>query len=159
MRKSISSMLSDYVMAHRDDEEKIHELAHRIEGFFEDSEHGVEFYDELDEMTNEITEDMIVAVSEVLCQRDGTHVPPKWTKEDAENLAKQYDIKHKLAGYGKEYKPCKFWFAMNYAYATHYNLNRTLNGYVDLAIDELANKNTCFDHIIRDIYNRKIARE
>jgi hypothetical protein len=52
---------------------------------------------------------------------------------------------------GKTYDCLKFWVAMNYVYAVHYNINRTINGYIELAIDELTNRNICFDDLVKRI--------
>lgn len=147
-------MISEYLTGNHDRPEKITELSDIIEHFFSESDNEMEFYNKLDKLTNEVTEEMITAVIGNLKHRDGSHSDIKWSKEDIENnIVRQYDVKNKLATYGKTYDNCKFWFAMNYVYAVHHNVNRTLNGYVDLAIDEMCNKNMCFDDMIREMYS------
>ena len=40
---------------------------------------------------------------------------------------------------------------MNYVFATHFNTNRTIAGYIELAVDEICNKNIGFDLILKDL--------
>jgi hypothetical protein len=74
--------------------------------------------------------------------------------EEVESVAKQYDVKSKFEGTGKQCDLMKFWVAMNYVYASHYSINRTINGYIDLAVDELTNKNICFDSLLKKIFEK-----
>lgn len=97
---------------------------------------------------------MISEIVENLKQKDGTVVGAKWTMEDTESVAKQYDAKNKIQAVGKKYDTLRFWLALNYVYATHYSPSRTINGYVDLAVDEYTNKNICFDTLIKKIFEK-----
>jgi dGTP triphosphohydrolase len=159
MKKRISEYISDYILKNAMDEEKIHSFAEFVENFFVDMDEELSyiktaFHDEVKEKTEEVTEEMLMAVVENLKHKDGSHSGMKWTKEDVESVAKQYDVEQKMKSIGKKYCPLKFWFAMNYVYATHYSVSRTINGYIDLAIDEIANRNICFDDIVKRIFEK-----
>ena len=159
MKKKISELIAGYMSKHADDQEKISEFSNFIDTFFEDMDEELidvkeAFYDELKDMTEEITDDMIHDIVDNLRRKDGIHSGMKWSKEETESVARQYDAESKLKAIGKKYCPMKFWLAMNYVYAVHYSVSRTINGYVDLAIDELANKNICFDDLIKKIFEK-----
>lgn len=153
MKMSISEMIKEYISKHKDDVEKIEVLASGIEEFFDESEEKDSFWHKIYDVTDEITEDMIISAANTFKRKDGTHSDIKWTIEETDSVCRQYDVKSKVEMYGKKYDHYKFWFAMNYVYAVHFNINRTLNGYVDLAIEELVNHNVCFDKLIREIYD------
>jgi hypothetical protein len=157
--KKIKESVVKYITKHAQHEEKIHEFAEFLEKFFQDMDEEFDdvkhaFYDEVENFTNEIDEEMLTAIIENLKRRDGTAGGLKWTKEDVNAVVHQYDVISKLSQHGKTYDPVKFWFAMNYVYATHFSVSRTINGYVDLAIDEITNKNMCFDDLIRRIFEK-----
>lgn len=144
---------------HDGDEEKIHELSKFIENFFHDmdedySEVRTAFYMELDDFTEEIDEEMLHEIVENLRQKDGTVVGVKWTIEEVDSVAKQYDVANKIDAYDCKYDLHKFWLAMNYVHATHYSPSRTLNGYIDLAIDEYCNKNIHFEDLVKRIFEK-----
>lgn len=151
MKKTISEMIEGYIKRHANDEEKLLILTNAIESYFEDPSDAAQFWSAIEGVTDEVTPEMIHEAAEKLKRRDGSHSSIKWTKEETDVIEKQYDVKNKLGSYNTVYDSCKFWFAMNYIYAVHFNINRTINGYVDLAVDELANKNVCFDKIIKDM--------
>jgi hypothetical protein len=158
MTKKISECINHYIQKHIDDEEKIISLANFIEDFFitMPEEHtGISdtFHAKIDEFTDELETEMIIEAVSNLKHRDGTVSGAKWSLEEAKTVAKQYDIKNKIEAAGKKFDCHIFWFALNYVYAVHYSLNRTINGYVELAIDEYTNKNICFDNIIRKIFD------
>ena len=46
-----------------------------------------------------------------------------------------------------------------YVYATHYNINRSLSGYVELAIDEIMNKNVCLEEYMKKMIEKIHKRE
>jgi hypothetical protein len=147
------------VNKHTDHPEKMEELALFIHNFFEnmdDEYHDVKeaFEEELEDLTSEIDEEMIVAILDNLKKKDGTRVGIRWTKEEIDMFCHQYDIKGKMEALKKEYDHLMFWFAMNYVHAVHNNPNRTLNGYIDLAIDEIANKNICVKELIKKIFKK-----
>jgi hypothetical protein len=146
-------------MKHVGEEEKLHHFSQFIEDFFqsvpEESAHITHnFYSELENFADEIDEEMIEAVVENLRHKDGTVSGAKWTIEEVKTVVKQYDVKNKIESIGKHFDCHKFWFALNYVYAVHHSINRTINGYIDLAIDEYTNKNICFDSIIRKIFDK-----
>jgi hypothetical protein len=157
MKKKISENIHHYLTKHAGNEEKIEEFAGFIENFFcemeeEYSEVKTGFYMELEEFTDDLDDDMLHELVEKFKRKDGTHSGVKWSIEEVESVAKQYDVKSKLEGTGKECNMLKFWAAMNYVYAVHYSINRTINGYIDLAVDEYANKNICFDALLKKIF-------
>jgi hypothetical protein len=159
MKKKIGDHITNYLIKHTGDENKIIEFATFVEKFFENVPEEYEdvhydFYSEVENFTTEIDEDMINEVISTLRTKEGTVSGVKWTIEESKSVAKQYDVKNKIESYGKTFDCHRFWFALNYVYAVHYSLNRTINGYVDLAIDEYCNKNICFDTTIRKIFER-----
>lgn len=157
MKKSISNYMNNYIKKHAGDEEKIHEFSEFVEEFFEEIkedyyEISVGFLSEIEDFTEEIDSEMIKEIVENLRHKDKSIVGAKWTIEETESVSKQYDGKNKIQALEKKYDPEKFWLAMNYVYAVHYSPSRTLNGYVDLAVDEYTNKNICFDNLIKKIF-------
>jgi hypothetical protein len=159
MKKKISDYINHYLKKHAGEEDKMAEFAIFIEDFFSKvpDEHAVvhsDFYSEIENFADEIDEEMILEVIECLRFKDGTFSGAKWTLEEAKNVVKQYDVKTKIESLGKTFDCHKFWLALNYVYAVHYSINRTINGYIDLAIDEYTNKNICFDKVIRSIFEK-----
>jgi wyosine [tRNA(Phe)-imidazoG37] synthetase (radical SAM superfamily) len=159
MKKTISESIHHYLVKHANNEEKMEEFSNFIEDFFcnmeEDyAEVKAGFYSELEDFTDELDEEMIHDMVEKFKRKDGTVSGVKWSLEEIENVAKQYDIKSKLEGTGKPCDMLKFWVSMNYVYAVHYSINRTINGYIDLAVDEYANKNICFDALLKKIFEK-----
>jgi hypothetical protein len=159
MKKKISEFINNYLVKHAGEEDKINGFAVFVEDFFSSipDEHAIvhsDFYSEVENFTEEIDEEMITEVVECLRHKDGTLSGAKWSLEEVKNVVKQYDVKAKIEAIGKTFDCHKFWFALNYVYAVHYSINRTINGYVDLAIDEYCNKNVCFDTTIRKIFER-----
>ena len=75
----------------------------------------------------------------------------KWSHAETDSVAKQNNIQEKVEALHKKYDNTRFWLAMNYVYAVHYNINRTTNGYIELAVDEMTNKNICFDDLLKRI--------
>lgn len=159
MKKKINELIKGYLVKHAGEEEKIEEFSMFIEEFFdkkheEHPEVHTSFYAEVEDFVEEVDEEMITAVVTELRHKDGSLSGAKWSLEDAMTVAKQYDVKTKVESCGCKHDCHKFWFAMNYVYAVHYSINRTINGYVDLAIDEICNKNVCFDKIIKKIFEK-----
>jgi hypothetical protein len=159
MKKKISEYINKYLLKHSAEEEKINEFSEFIEEFFVNlpEEFAVvnsDFFYEIENFADEIDEEMISLVIENLRQKDGTLSGAKWSIDEVKSVAKQYDVKSKIEVLGKKFDCEKFWLAMNYVYATHYSINRTINGYVDLAIDEYANRNICFDTTIKKIFEK-----
>jgi hypothetical protein len=159
MKKRISEYITDYIGKYGTDEEKMGSFAELIEDFFNDMGEELEyvreaFQEELKDKTEEVTKEMLIEIVENLKHKDGTHSGMKWTEEEVGSVARQYDVEGKIKTIGKKYCPVKFWFAMNYVYAVHYNVTRTINGYVDLAIDEIGNKNICFDDLVKRIFEK-----
>jgi hypothetical protein len=159
MKKKINEIITGYLLKHAGEEQKIEEFSMFIEDFFGNVHENyidvhTDFYAEIEDFTEEVDEEMIAKVIECLRHKDGTLSGAKWTLEETQNVAKQYDVKTKVEACGKAYDYHRFWFGMNYVYAVHYSINRTINGYVDLAIDEMCNKNVCFDKIIKKIFEK-----
>jgi hypothetical protein len=159
MKKKISEHITTYLLKHNGETEKIEEFATFVEEFFEHApeEHDElieDFYYEVENFATEIDEEMLAEIVTHLKTKDGTITGAKWNFEEAKSVVKQYDVKTKIEACGKIFDCHKFWFALNYVYATHYSINRTINGYVDLAIDEYCNKNICFDATIRKIFEK-----
>jgi hypothetical protein len=159
MKKTINDSIHHYLMKHSDNDEKLGEFSKFIDSFFHEIEEDYAevkagFYTELEDFTEELDEEMLHEIVEKFKRKDGTISGVKWTLEDVENVMKQYDVKTKLEGTGKHCDPLKFWVSMNYVYATHYSINRTINGYIDLAVDEYANKNICFDALLKKIFEK-----
>jgi hypothetical protein len=159
MKKKISEHIQSYLTKHMGEEEKINDFAVFVEDFFgripdEHSNVHKDFYSEIEAFTNEIDEEMIAEVIDCLRHKDGTLSGAKWSLEEAKSVVKQYDVKGKIEACGKTFDCHRFWLALNYVYATHYSINRTINGYVDLAIDEYCNKNICFDTTIMAIFEK-----
>lgn len=113
----------------------------------------LEFMAEFDELVNEITDEDIIFAAENLCRKDGAK-GPKWSMEETDKLMHQFNIKEKSH---KEIREIEFWFAMNYAFATHASPNKTISVYIDLALDELHDKNVCFKHKIK-LLNEKAMK-
>ena len=156
MTKRINETISNYVLKHIDDQEKITDLAKFIEAFFVDLGDDFEdikeiFAESLDDYTYEITEEELEKAASMLLHKDGSASGIKWSHDEIDSVIKQYNIKDKFVELKCNFCPLYFWFAMNYVYATHYNVNRNVNGYIELAIDELCNKNICFDNILKNI--------
>ena len=99
-----------------------------------------EFMIEFDEIINEITDEDIECAVEHLCRKDGRK-GAKWSREETDNIIKQFNIHEKAL---KDFTEIEFWFSMNYAYAVHGGPNKTISAYIDLALDELFDRNVCF---------------
>jgi DNA-binding FrmR family transcriptional regulator len=159
MKKSIRENIHHYLTRHAGNEEKMEEFSEFIESFFcnmeEDyAEVKAGFYNELEDFTEELDEEMIHAMVEKFKRKDGTVSGIKWSLEEIEAVVKQYDVKSKFEGTGRSCDMHKLWIAMNYVYAVHYSINRTINGYIDLAVDECTNKNICFDALLKKIFEK-----
>lgn len=159
MKKKINEYVNHYIMKHLDHEEKIHNFSLFIEDFFcsmdeEYSDVKEAFYEELENFTEEIDEEMARAIVENLKRKDSTHSGMKWSVDEVDSVCKQYDVRTKVEALGKRYDPLKFWLSMNYVYAVHYSINRSTVGYIDLAIDEMTNKNICFDDLIKHVFKK-----
>jgi hypothetical protein len=159
MKKTIGEHIQRYLTKHAGEEEKIETFATFIEEFFTsmpEEQAGIHeaFYTEIEEFTDEIDDEMIEAIISALRHKNGELSGEKWSLEETRNVVKQYDVKTKIETCGKQFDCYKYWLALNYAYATHYSINRTINGYIDLAVDEYCNKNICFDDTIKKIFEK-----
>jgi predicted RNA-binding protein len=157
--KKISEYINHYLHKNAGNEEKIESFSQFIENFFAniDDEHSivhVDFSNEIENFTEEVDTEMITAVVANLRHKDGTLSGEKWNMEEVKTVVKQYDVKNKIESIGKIFDFQKFWLSLNYAYATHYSINRTINGYIDLAIDEYTNRNICFETLIKKIFEK-----
>lgn len=159
MKKKINEFIKHYLDKHSGHDEKIEGFAMFIENFFCEMDEEYEdvkeaFFDELENFTEEIDEEMATAIVQNLKRKDGSHAGMKWTVEETESVSKQFDAKGKIEALGKHYDKLKFWIAMNYVFASHYNINRSTSGYIELAIDELTNKNICFDDLAKHVFKK-----
>lgn len=158
-KKPINKSIAEYLAKHGNDENKIAELSEFIEAFFTDMDEEYEelaeaFQEEIEDFTEEITHEMLAAIIENLKHRDGTASGMKWSIEETNSLVPQYDVTGKIEAAGKHFCAEKFWFAMNYVYAVHYSTTRNIPAYIELALDELCNKNMCVDDMIKRIYDK-----
>jgi hypothetical protein len=152
----IKHNIHEYLKKHGTDNTKLENFAEFIENFFESAEEGYmdmaeAFCEELEEFVFELDEEMAAEIVNALVRRDGTPSGMKWSHSETDIVAKQNAIPEKIEAIHKRYDSVKFWLAMNYVYAVHYNINRTVNGYIELAMDEMTNKNICFDELIKGI--------
>lgn len=161
MRKKIADYIAEYLEKHTGHEEHTRKLANFIEDFItskseEDKELELleSFYEEIEEFTDELTEEDIAAMIKCFKHRDGSESGMKWTIEEIDSVATQYNAPAKLAELGHDFCLPIFWLAMNYVYATHFSVSRTINGYLELAIDELANKNVCFERLVKHLMRK-----
>jgi hypothetical protein len=157
----IKNHIEGYLNRHVAHPDKISEFSEFIEEFFvkmkdehEDIMHS--FKEKLEDYVYEIDEECAEKVIMSLKRRDGSISGKKWTYSETETVAKQNDIARKMEAAGKKHDCIKFWVAMNYVYAVHYNINRTLNGYIELAIDELLNENIGFEDVVKELSRKEI---
>ena len=64
------------------------------------------------------------------------------------------NISTKLATLAEKYpdlNPCEFYFAMNYAYAVHYYPSFTIQNFIDIAFDEIHDRNVSIKHKIKEM--------
>lgn len=158
-RMRIKHNIHEYLKKHGTDHTKIENFASFVDNFFtnvEDGYHDIAdaFCEELEDFVYEIDEEMAAEIVNSLVKRDGTPSGMKWTHAETDSVAKQNGIAEKVEALHKKYDDVKFWLAMNYVYAVHYNINRTTNGYIELALDELTNKNVCFDDSLKKIMKK-----
>lgn len=117
------------------------ELKHNYPELFSD------FMIEFNELMNEITDDDIISAVSFLVRKDGS-TGAKWSREETDSLIHQFNIREKA---GKKFDDIDFWFAMNYAFANHSAPNKTISAYIELALDEMLDKNICFNKKIRTL--------
>lgn len=154
----IKHHIEGYLTRHASHPEKISEFSEFIEEFFMRENHEEimhSFKEELEDYVYEIDEECAEKIIMGLRRRDGVMSGKKWTYTEVENVAKQNDVARKIEAAGKKHDCIKFWIAMNYVYAVHYNINRTLNGYIELAIDELTNYNIGFDDLLKSMSKKE----
>ena len=156
MTKKINEIMSSYILRHKDEDERLVELSKFVEAFFTDlgddfSDIKEIFAESLCDYTYEISEEEVEEAVKKLMRKDGVISGIKWTKAEIESISKQYSIKDKFSELGCSYNELYFWAAMNYVYATHFNTNRSIVGYIELAIDEMCNKNVGFDLILKGL--------
>lgn len=152
----ISEYIEYYLEKYKLQPEKIKSLISFISKFFEslsseDKTIKDAFVEELDEFINEINEQTVLDAIKQLKHRDGKVSGQKWNKDEIDAIVIEYKIPDKLESYGEVYNKLYFWFDMNYVFAVHYNENREVSGYIELAIDEYCNKNSCWRKYVRKI--------
>jgi hypothetical protein len=156
---NIKSKIETYLTKNAANPDKIEGFSKFVHDFFEHVEEGyndiaVAFEEELEEYVYEIDEECAEAIISTLTRKDGVLSGKKWSLEETTMVAKQNDVAHKVEMCGRRHDCIKFWVAMNYVYAVHYNVNRTVNGYIELAIDELANRNFGFEELVKRIHKK-----
>ena len=155
----IKKSIAEYLKKHKEDDTKLEHFSKFLDEFFEkmDDEYTEvrdAFREELENELCEIDMDMVNAILDNLKTKEGIKPGIKWSIDDTTSVSKQYDVPSKLKSLGKECDPMIFYFAMNYVYIVHNSNNRTLNGYIDLAIDEYANKNICIHEMIKKLFKK-----
>ncbi len=151
----IKELLYDYMEKHRENLNKLEELAEFVQDFFcdeikpYDNEVYHEFKEELDDFTFEIDKDVVEVAVEHLKRKDGK-TGVKWSMADTDSVGKQYNVfvNH------PELDSCIWFFSMNYAYAMHYDSVYALADYIRLGIDEAFAENVCITSIIKKIYKK-----
>lgn len=156
--KMIKEKILEFISKNKEDHEKLEAFATFIDDYFPDEEKKT-FTKKLNDALGEVDEDDVCEIIKELKRRDGTLSGMKWGKLEADSVATQYNLRSKFREYGHEYDCLTFWFAINYVYATHYNINRSLSGYVELAIDEIMNKNVCLEEYMKKMIEKIHKRE
>lgn len=149
----ISKCINEYIEKHKTEPEKIKQMSDFIEKFFmelepEDIDIRDAFVESLGDFSNEITHENIERIIKELRHRDNSVSGEKWSCDEINQIISQYDVKNKISTYNIDFCREYFWYAMNYVYAAHYNISRTMAGYAELAIDEYCNKNMCLKKYI-----------
>lgn len=98
------------------------------------------FMENFHSLTDQITDEDICEAIEHLHRKDGI-VGPKWSKDEVISVMHQFNVREKTT---EHFSDVEFWAAMNYAFASHAAPNKTMSAYIDLAMDELFDKNVCF---------------
>lgn len=144
--------LKEYLLTHSSDEHKISAYTDFMHSVISKAPEDmrVVFYEDLEDFLDEINHEKIEHAIHHMHRKDGT-IGMKWSCEETESVAKQYDICNRLKALGREYSKDCWWFAMNYAYAVHSSAAKSTSNYVDLAIDELTNPVIKMKHIVRDL--------
>ena len=153
----IKELLKDYRFEHLGEKD-----VHKVEKFYEfldeyfvelkEKHHDVydDFKEQLHDFVYEVDPEMVHDAVQKLIRKDGV-VGAKWSKDDTNAVAKQYGLPAKRV----EFDACVFYFAMNYVFAVHYSPDRTITHYVDLALDEIDDRNVCIKDKIREVYLAK----
>ena len=142
--------ISEYVS-----EENVEHFIKFIEDFFcdhkdENPEIYEEFQKDLEDHFYDVTPEIAIKAVSKLKRKDGLR-GEKWSRDDTNELSKQY----KLAEKYPELNPCEFYFAMNYAYAVHYYPSFTIQNFIDIAFDEIHDRNVSIKHKIKEIVEYK----
>lgn len=142
--------IKEFFELHEKFPDKAHEVAELFEEFLlevkiEMPEVHKELMEDIDEVVDIVTEEEIACAISNMERKDGVK-EPKWKKEEVIDMIKSFSIHEKA---GKDFCNHQFWFAMNYAYATHAAPNKTISVYIDLALDEMFDKNVTIKEKIR----------
>jgi hypothetical protein len=142
--------LKEYLLTYSGDERKVQDFIDFMYDAMDRTPVDMvnKFYDELDDFLDNITHEKIEHLLTHIIRKDGV-VGIKWSCEETKSVAKQYDVINKLKNHGVTYNDDCWWFALNYAYAVHYCVSKSVSNYVDIAIDELTNKNIKMKYLIR----------
>ncbi len=144
--------LKEYLLTHSGDEHKIGRFVDFMHSLISKAPEDMrnDFYDDLEDFLDEITYEKMEHAIRNMRRKDGT-IGMKWTCDETESVAKQFDVCNRLKALGREYNKDCWWFTMNYAYAVHYNIAKTTSNYVDVAIDEYANPVIKMKLVIREL--------
>ena len=148
----IKNLLYGYIKKYHDNIDKLNDLADFFNNHFDKiKDIHTELYDELKDDLEKfafvIDENVITKAIDNLQRKDGK-TGKKWEKEDTSTVAKQYGIFTKHS----EITPEIWYFALNYTYAVHYHIDRILSEYVELACEEIADRNICIKSKIYHLY-------
>lgn len=123
------------------------DLAEFIDKFFcEHKELYNEFRASAEDALAVITPEIAVEAVSKLVRKDGT-VGEKWSRADTNEVARQYGLAEKYS----DFDPCVFYFAMNYAFAVHHYPAFTIQNFIDIAFDEIHNKNVSLRRRIKEM--------
>lgn len=138
--------ISDYVS-----EENVENFIKFTEDFFCDHKNEYpdvynKFKKEMEDHFYHITPEIAIEAVSKLKRKDGL-MGEKWSRDDTNEVSRQY----KLAEKYPDLNPCEFYFAMNYAYAVHYYPSFTIQNFIDIAFDEIHDKNVSIKHKIKEM--------
>jgi hypothetical protein len=150
-----------YIKCHGQDNEKMEEVTELFEGLVcEEVKFAMpvvyeKFMKEFNELLDDITDEDVKEAVSYLHKKDGT-TGHKWTLEETKSVMSQFNIHEKA---GRKVSEIEFWFGMNYAYASHYTPNKPVSYYIELAFDEIFDKNVCFNTKVKHLLEKHRKHE
>jgi rubrerythrin len=151
----INEKLNLFVERYFDNIAKMEEYNHLISEIITDEEkHNPTlvhmFHEKIDKMLDCIYYEMVEEVILHLHRADGIE-GTKWSFEDVESVMEDY----RLSDHFKDHiKKLEFWYLMNKVHAIHFNPNRHLDFYLDIAKEILESENDCISEEIKKKFNR-----